>query len=291
VGFRILRWFAVAALFALVALPAAATGHGRSGDTVEAIADGGFENSTCHDAETPYGPTSYCEDPAWSTGDLQASICGQPGCAGLAAHGAGFLSLGGGYMESSNPMVGSVSQTVDLPPGRKTLTFAIRVSYENPVTAAVASVEVDGTPVFAMASGEASQYATESVDLTGYSGAHEISFKAECSYELAMPTMRTCDGFRVDDVSLPVTLPDLATTLDRTPPAKTRRHHGRFTFSSNVGTATFRCRLDGRALGACSSPLRVRVGPGRHRLTVRALDGDRVEDPPARYRWRVTKRR
>jgi hypothetical protein len=194
-------------------------------------------------------------------------------------------------MESSNPMVGSVSQTVDLPPGRKILTFAIRVSYENPVTAAVASVEVDGIPIFAMASGEPSQYVTESVDVTGYSGTHEISFKAECSYELAMPTMRTCDGFKVDDISLPVTLSELVTTLDRTPPAKTRRHRSRFVFSSNDETATFRCRLDRRALGACSSPLRVRVGHGRHRLTVRALEGDRLVAAPARYRWRVTKHR
>ncbi len=286
-GLRLLSGLSIAAAsLALLALPAAA---GASPTTVDAIADGGFENSTCHDVDTPYGPISYCEDPAWTTGYVQANICGQANCAPFAAHGAGFLRLGGSYMASSNPEIGAVTQTVDLPPGPKTLTFAIRTSYENPVTSAVASVEVDGTPVFAEASGAASEYATETVDMTGYSGQHVISLKGECSYQLAMPAMRTCDGFAVDDVSLPVTLPDLETTLDSTPPAKTSRHHGRFTFTSNDDAATFRCRLDGEDLDACGSPLRVTVGAGRHRLAIQALDGDRVERPPAHYRWRVTK--
>jgi hypothetical protein len=290
-GRRSLGPLFLALVFALVALPAAASGHARSSNTVEAITDGGFENSTCHDIDTPYGPVPYCEDPPWTTGDWQASICGLPACAVSAAHGIGLLRLGGAYAADGYSTTGKVSQTVDLPPGPKTLTFAIRVSYENPVTATAASVEVDGTPVFGMPSGTVSEYATESVDMSGYSGEHEISFKAECNYGLSMPVMRTCDGFSVDDVSLPVTLPDLVTTLDRTPPARTSRHRGRFTFSSNDEAATFRCRLDGETLDACDSPLRVRVAEGRHRLAVRALDGARVENPPARYRWRVTKRR
>jgi hypothetical protein len=284
---RLAGSIAVAGILALLLLPAAAS---ASGDTVDAIADGGFENSTCHDVDTPYGPVPYCEDPPWTTGDWQASICGQPACTVSAAHGIGLLRLGGAYAADGYSTTGSVSQTVDLPPGPKTLTFAIRVSYENPVTATAASVEVDGTPVFGMSSGTVSEYATESVDMSGYSGEHEISFKAECNYGLSMPVMRTCDGFSVDDVSLPVTLPDLVTTLGRTPPAKTSRRHARFTFSNSDDGAAFRCRLDGEELDACGSPLRLTVGKGRHRLAVQGVDGDRVENPPTRYRWRVTER-
>ena len=183
-GSRLLSRLALAALLALLALPAAAN---ASAGTVEAITDGGFENSTCHDVDTPYGPIPYCEDPAWTTGDWQASICGMPGCAPYAAHGAGYLRLGGAYMESSNPMTGAVSQIVDLPQGPKTLSFAIRVDYENPVTSATASVAVDGTPVFTTPSGTVSGYETESVDLSDYSGEHTISFEAECSHGLSMP--------------------------------------------------------------------------------------------------------
>ena len=276
---------AVIAGLALFALSAPALADGQ----VEAIADGGFENSTCHDVDTEFGPVNVCEEPAWTSG-WQASICGQPACAVGADDGNGFLRLGGSYM-TSNPMTGIASQTVDLPPGPKTLTFAIRVAYENPVTSAAASVEVDGEPVFGMSSGEVSAYANESVDMTGYSGEHQISFKATCSYDVAMPAMRTCDGFSVDDVSLLVTPPELETTFGKVPPARTARHRARFTFTSNVEAATFRCRLDGEPLPDCASPLRVEVGKDRHRLSVRAVDGPEVEGTPAQYRWRVTKRR
>ena len=287
-GWRSTCLLALAAVAALVALPGVANAQPRSGGTVDAIADGGFENSTCHDVDTPYGPSSLCEDPDWTTGDVQAGICGQPFCAAAAAHGIGYLWLGGAYMDSGNQMTGTVSQTVDLPPGPKTLSFAIRVGYENPVTSAVASVEVDGEPVFAMPSGTPSAYGTESVDMSGYSGEHEISFRADCSYELAMPIMRTCDGFRVDDVSLPVTWPAPDVEIVRGPPAETGRHRVRIAFAADgKGAAGFRCRLDRNPWSACTSPLRLRTGEGRHRLRVRAVSLTGELSPAAVWSWRA----
>ncbi|MCB0877111.1 MAG: hypothetical protein KDB46_13065 [Solirubrobacterales bacterium] len=290
-GSRLLIRLVIASLFALIALPAAASGHARSGDPVEAIADGGFENSTCHDVDTPYGPLPYCEDPAWTTGDWQASICGQPACAGQAARGTGFLALGGAYMADSNPMTGTVSQTVELPPGPKTLSFAIRVSYENPVTSAVASVEVDGTPVFAMPSGEVSAYATETVDMSGYSGEHEIAFKAECSHGLSMPISWTCDGFAVDDVSLPVARPVPTVRMLASPPRVTERRRVRFAFAGEPAAGTtFECRYDGGAYEACASPMHLRGRPGPHRLRIRAVDTGGGHGPAVLSKWRVRRR-
>ncbi|MFN8111898.1 MAG: hypothetical protein U0R51_01730 [Solirubrobacterales bacterium] len=284
-GWRLTGLLATASLLALLALPAAA--H-ASGDTVDAIADGGFENSTCHDVDTVYGSVPYCEDPAWTTGEIQASICGKPECAPLAAHGNGFLNLGGAYMDSGNSMTGAVSQNVDLPPGPKTLTFAIQVSYENPLTFAAASVEVDGTPVYGKSSGQASPYGTESVDMSGYSGVHEISFRADCSYSVAMPAARTCDGFRVDDISLPVAWPAPEVEFTGGPPPETGRHRARIAFAAGgSGGAGFRCRLDHDAWSECASPLRLRAGPGPHRLRVRSVSLTGELSPTAVWSWRA----
>jgi len=286
-GVRLLGLMSIAAAMVLLGLPATAS---ASGDQVDAIADGGFENSTCHDVDTEYGPLPVCESPSWTAGDWQAGICGLSGCFANAAHGNGYLELGRAYMGSYSSMTGTASQIVDLPPGPKELTFATRGNYDNPVTTLVASVEIDGNPVFTRSGGVDSSYADESIDLSDYAGEHEISFRADCE-GVGMPVMRTCDGIAVDDVSLLVTPPDLETTFGKVPPAKTPRHRGRFTFSTDDDAATFRCRLDGKSLDPCESPLLVKAGAGRHRLTVQALDGDRVENPPARYRWRITKHR
>ena len=205
-GVRLLGLMSIAAAMVLLGLPSAAS---ASGDQVDAIADGGFENSTCHDVDTEYGPVTVCESPSWTANDWQASICGLSGCVANAAHGDGYLQLGRAYMGSYSSMAGTASQTVDLPPGPKELTFAIRGNYDNPVTTLVASVEIDGNPVFTKSGGVDSSYADESIDLSDYTGEHEISFRADCE-GVGMPVMRTCDGIAVDDVSLLVdrVLPD-----------------------------------------------------------------------------------
>jgi hypothetical protein len=61
--------------------------------------------------------------------------------------------------------------------------------------------------------------------------------------------------------------------------------------SSELGSR-FECRLDGGPYRACASPYRKRVGLGRHRIQVRAVDPEgQVDRTPAVLRWRVLSRR
>jgi len=63
----------------------------------------------------------------------------------------------------------------------------------------------------------------------------------------------------------------------------------RFRFDSRDPAAYFECRLDRARFAECESPRRIeRVGPGRHRFRVRAVDPrGPVEASPARWRFRV----
>ena len=45
-----------------------------------------------------------------------------------------------------------------------------------------------------------------------------------------------------------------------------------FKFRANEKGSTFECALDGAAYAVCSSPLRVKLGKGRHSFSVRAID-------------------
>lgn len=61
--------------------------------------------------------------------------------------------------------------------------------------------------------------------------------------------------------------------------------------SSELGSR-FECKLDGGPYRACASPYRKRVGLGRHRIQVRAVDPEgQVDRTPAVLRWRVLSRR
>ena len=74
---------------------------------------------------------------------------------------------------------------------------------------------------------------------------------------------------------------------------RTLRRHRRvgFAFSADE-PSTFRCRLDRRRWHGCSSPKRVRIGRGRHRFRVRAVDLAGNRDPkPARWLWRLSRSR
>jgi hypothetical protein len=61
----------------------------------------------------------------------------------------------------------------------------------------------------------------------------------------------------------------------------------RLTFKAAEAGARFRCRLDGRGLARCRSPRVVRVGPGRHRFEVRAVDRAGNRGPVAGVAFRV----
>lgn len=76
------------------------------------------------------------------------------------------------------------------------------------------------------------------------------------------------------------------------PNRKTRKRKARFNFTSDESGVSFECALDGAAFESCASPHRVRVKRGRHRFAVRATDAaGNVEASPARYRWKVKRRR
>ena len=67
-----------------------------------------------------------------------------------------------------------------------------------------------------------------------------------------------------------------------------RRRAIRIRFASTAPGARFECRLGKAAYARCVSPARVRVGIGRHRFRVRAIDAAGNADPtPAQHSWRV----
>jgi hypothetical protein len=64
----------------------------------------------------------------------------------------------------------------------------------------------------------------------------------------------------------------------------TKMHFG----SSEPAGATFACKLDARPTHPCDSPEKFRVGRGRHRFEVQAIDATGNIDPtPAVRKWRV----
>ena len=68
------------------------------------------------------------------------------------------------------------------------------------------------------------------------------------------------------------------------------RRRVRIVFASTESGAGFECRLGEAAYAPCSSPARARVGAGRHRFRVRAVDAAGNADPtPALHVWRLTR--
>lgn len=82
------------------------------------------------------------------------------------------------------------------------------------------------------------------------------------------------------------------TRIDKSPPRKSSKRRVRVAFSADEPGSTFKCRLDGAAFKRCSSPLKLRVKRGRHRVQVRATDAAGNADPtPAAARFKVKKKR
>jgi hypothetical protein len=83
------------------------------------------------------------------------------------------------------------------------------------------------------------------------------------------------------------------TLIDSAPKKKVAKKKAKFAFHSTEAGSTFQCSLDGAAFAPCSSPLKLKVGKGKHTLRVRAVDAAGNVDPtPAKHRWkRKPKRR
>lgn len=85
------------------------------------------------------------------------------------------------------------------------------------------------------------------------------------------------------------------TTISRRPKRKVKTDANRaravFRFGADE-PSSFECRLDRRPFRRCSSPKKVRVGEGRHRFRVRAIDDDAGNADPkaAKAVWKVVQR-
>lgn len=77
------------------------------------------------------------------------------------------------------------------------------------------------------------------------------------------------------------------TTITAKPHKRLTKPRARFTFASSEPGSRFRCKLDKRPWGLCTSPTRFRVKIGRHHFWVRATDAAGNTDPtPAAYSFR-----
>ena len=81
------------------------------------------------------------------------------------------------------------------------------------------------------------------------------------------------------------------TSITKGPKRKTKKKKAKFEFTSPTPNATFECSLDGAPFEACSSPLKLKVRRGKHRLEVRALAAGQTDATPASKRWKVRRKR
>jgi len=88
----------------------------------------------------------------------------------------------------------------------------------------------------------------------------------------------------------PISLPRQRVVLAHHPPQRTSQRKAVFRFWAPL-TAGFLCRLDKQPTFLCGSPLRLnQLRIGRHRLVIRAVNGERVKGPPLRFRWLIESR-
>jgi len=80
------------------------------------------------------------------------------------------------------------------------------------------------------------------------------------------------------------------TQLKKHPLARTTKRKAKFTFSANEPNSRFECKLDGKPFKPCTSPFKKKVGLGRHKFKVRAVDAQGLTDPtPVVFTWRVVR--
>jgi hypothetical protein len=107
-------------------------------------------------------------------------------------------------------------------------------------------------------------------------------------FDLAAPTPRsnaTAPTERVCDTKAP------ETTITKKPRKRSSKRRARFAFDSSEPRSSFECKLDGGGFKPCDSPFRKRVGFGKHRFSVVAIDraGNRDRSPAKASFKRVRK--
>jgi hypothetical protein len=75
------------------------------------------------------------------------------------------------------------------------------------------------------------------------------------------------------------------------PKRKSARRKAKFRFTANE-PVVFQCKLDRHAWKTCGATFAKRVGRGKHRFKLRAIDSlGQVDPTPAKWRWKVKRRR
>jgi hypothetical protein len=81
------------------------------------------------------------------------------------------------------------------------------------------------------------------------------------------------------------------TRLGAHPPKKVKTERKRakvkFTFSSPVAGASFKCKLDKAPSAPCTSPKTYKVKPGKHKFSVEAIQAGVVDPTPAIFKFKV----
>jgi hypothetical protein len=62
-------------------------------------------------------------------------------------------------------------------------------------------------------------------------------------------------------------------------------------FSSDVGGASFECKLDKAAYAPCRSPKSLQVKPGKHTFLVRAVAPGGTDATPAKVKFKVIRQK
>jgi hypothetical protein len=81
------------------------------------------------------------------------------------------------------------------------------------------------------------------------------------------------------------------TEIDKTPKKKIKGKKAKFTFSSPDAGATFECALDKKPFKACESPFKVKVKPGKHTFSVRAVLNGTPDNSPATFKFKRVKKK
>lgn len=76
------------------------------------------------------------------------------------------------------------------------------------------------------------------------------------------------------------------TIIDKGPKKKIKGKRAKFEFSSPVAGAKFECALDKKPFKACESPLELKVKPGKHVFSVRAVLNGTPDGSPATLRFK-----
>jgi hypothetical protein len=151
----------------------------------------------------------------------------------------------------------------------------------------------DSTPTFSFSANEAGSTFRCQLDGGGFSAC-----SSPASYGPLADGSHTFDVYATD----PAGNPDLSpasytwiidtvapqTTIDSSPANPSNDSTPTFSFSANEAGSTFRCRIDGGAYAACSSPATFALADGSHTFDVYATDPAGNPDlSPASYTWTI----